>query len=140
MRLVTLLVALAACNDLRDFEGEWSGRRVGENPSLRVGVAASAHATLAIDGIDKHGIRGRLSVDGLAEDVGFNSLEGAEADALSTMSFAGSPMRVYLAFVDAPGGELLAMIALYDSRRIEVRILRGGTMPVYAIFALSEGG
>ena len=31
------------------------------------------------------------------------------------------------------------MIALFDSRRVEVRALRGGTTPLYAIFALSEG-
>jgi hypothetical protein len=141
VRLVTLwLVALAACNDLRDFEGEWSGPRVGDSPVLRVGVAGSAEATLAIDGIDKHGLRGRLTIDGLATDAPFSSLEGAEADALATMSFTGTPMRVYLAFVPASGGDALAMIALYDSRRIEVRVLRGEPAPVYAIFALSEAG
>ena len=47
-------------------------------------------------------------------------------------------MRVYLGFVDAEGGQVLVMIALYDSRRIEVRALRGGPVAVYAIFALSE--
>lgn len=140
MRLATLclLLAVAACNDLREFEGEWSGPRVGDAPALAVGVTAGATATLAIDGIDKHGMRGRLSVAGLVDAASFVSLEGAEADALATMSFAGSPMRVYLAFVPAAGGDVLAVIALYDSRRIEVRVLRGGSSPVYAIFALGE--
>lgn len=140
MRLVVFLVALAACNDLRDFEGDWEGARIGDSPALRVGVGESAHATLAIDGIDKHGLRGRLAIDGLMTETAFVSLEGAEADALATLSFSGAPMRVYLTFVDAPDGEVLAMIALYVARRIEVRVLRGGSVPVYAIFTLSQGG
>ena len=37
-----------------------------------------------------------------------------------------------------PGGEAFVLIALYDDRRIEVRILRGGTLPLYGIFALTE--
>jgi len=28
--------------------------------------------------------------------------------------------------------------SLYDDRRIEVRVLRGGTLPLYAIYALTE--
>ena len=137
--LVAALAGLAACNDLRGFEGNWTGRRIGDSPVLRVGVPASASAQLAIDGIDKHGLSGRLTIEGLVTDAPFVSLEGAEADALATMSFSGSPMRVYLAFVPAADGDLLAMIALYDSQRVEVRVMRGGMVPVYAIFALSEG-
>jgi hypothetical protein len=47
---------------------------------------------------------------------------------------------VYLAFVGmADGrGDALALIALYDHHRVEVRILRGGSGPLYAIFALSD--
>lgn len=134
-----LLVALAACNDLRGFQGEWTGSRVGDSPPLKVGIADDAHAQLTIDSVDKHGLAGRLSIDGIVSDAEVKSLEGAEADALATMSFSGAPMRIYLAFVDAPDGEVMVLIALYDSRRVEVRALRGGTTPLYAIFALSEG-
>ena len=133
-----LLVALAACNDLRDFQGEWSGSRIGDSPVLRVGVDPAAHCTLAIDGIDAHGLRGRLTIDSLVTDAPVVSAEGAEADALASMSIAGSPIRVYLAFADALEGPLTVLVALYDSRRIEVRVLRGGASPVYGIFALSE--
>jgi hypothetical protein len=68
------------------------------------------------------------------------SAEGAEADALSSMTFAGSPLRVYIAFADAPDGPLTVFVALYDSQRIEVRVLRGGVNPVYGIFKLAERG
>ena len=59
---------------------------------------------------------------------------------LSGITFDGSPSRVYLAFVAIPdgGGEALAVIALYDDKRVEVRVLRGGTQPLYAIFALTQ--
>ncbi len=128
----------AGCNDLRDFRGTWNGTRVGEADVLRVGGGDTA--TLAIDAIDAHGLGGRLAIDGVLGEAAFTSLAGAEADALSNLSFAGNPLRVYLAFVPVTdgGGDVLAMIALYDDRRIEVRVMRGGTAPVYAIFAMTE--
>ncbi len=138
--LVLLLVACVACNDVREFQGTWTGPRVGDTAVLHVGVAMSATATLEIDGIDTHGVRGTLSISGLVDHGAFVSNPGAEADVLSAITFSGSPTRVYLAFVPITdgGGDALAVIALYDDRRIEVRVLRGGTQPLYAIFALAE--
>lgn len=144
MRLATIAlitVGLGACNDLRGFEGVWQGPRVGDSPVLSVGIAPMATASLTIGGIDTNGLRGTLSVDGLATTADVVSIAGAEADVLSGMTFDGSPMRVYLSFVATLDGygELLAVIALYDDRRVEVRVMRGGQLPVYAIFALTEG-
>jgi hypothetical protein len=140
VRRATLLALLAvvACNDVRDYRGTWSGARVGDVPALRVGVAFDAHARLAIDEIDAHGLRGRLDLDGFATGATVLSVEGAEADALGSMTFAGSPSRVYLAFADTTdgGGQLLLVIALYDGHRVELRVVRGGPSPVYAIFTL----
>lgn len=135
-----IAVGLGACSDLREYRGEWRGSRVGAAPALVVGGAASAHATLAIDAVDPHGLHGQLSVDGMLAAAAVDSLPGAEADALSGLTFAGSPLRVYLAFVDASdgGGQALAVIALFEDRRVEVRLLRGGTSPLYAIFSLAE--
>jgi hypothetical protein len=137
--IVLVALGLAACNDVRAFRGNWRGPRVGEATVLKVGVAPTANAELAIDAIDTHGLTGRLSIDGLVSNAPIDSLAGAEADVLAGMTFSGAPLRVYLAFVDVPGtaGEALAVIALYDDRRIEVRVLRGGGSPIYAIFALS---
>lgn len=140
MRWATLVFALllAACNDLRDFRGEWEGERVGDAPVLRVG--AGARARLTIDRIDAHGLAGRLAIDELLPEQALVSLPGAEADAVANMTFAGAPLRVFLAFVPLPdgGGDALALIALYDDHRIEVRVLRGGALPLYAIFALTS--
>lgn len=137
---VALLVAGAACNDLRDFRGTWRGPRVGDAAEVKVGVPATAVATLTIDALDTHGLSGELSIPGLVTSAPVESLPGAEADALAGMSFTGSPLRVYLAFVPVGdgGGEALVLVALFDDHRVEARILRGGTSPLYAIFALSE--
>lgn len=138
------VLVLAACNDLRDFAGEWRGARVGDSPAVRVGGTDGAVATLQIDDVDTRGLTGRLAIDsgyGLYMiDAPVTSLAGAEADALATISFAGAPLRVYLSFVPVTdgAGDALAMIGLYDSRRIDLRLLRGGTAPIYAIFAMSE--
>jgi len=133
------LLVLVACSDLRDFRGQWSGPRVGDAALLAVHVPAG-DATLSIDRIDSHGLAARLTVDGLVPQTGLVSIQAAEADVLSGITFSGAPLRVYLAFVTVPdgGGDALAIIALYDDRRIEVRLLRGGTTPLYGIFALSE--
>jgi hypothetical protein len=138
VRLVAFLVVLAACNDLRGFDGAWRGPRVGDAAVLTVGAGTSA--ALEIDHIDRHGLAGELTVDGLVDHAKLVSLAGAEADVLSNMTFDGSPLRVYLAFVDVPdgGGEALAVVALYDDKRIEVRVLRGGTQPLYGIYALAQ--
>jgi hypothetical protein len=137
VRWATLIVLLLlGCTDVRDFRGTWQGDRVGEAAVLRVGAGDAA--TLVIDSIDAHGLVARLAVPGLVDETQLDSLPGAEADALANMTFAGSPLRVYLAFAAIPdgGGDALVLIALYDDQRVEVRMLRSGTIPLYAIFAL----
>ncbi len=131
---------LGACSDLREFRGEWKGPRVGEAAAVRVGAPQARSAQLAIDDLDAHGLRGHLTLDGLAADTAFESLPGAEADALAGMTFNGSPLRVYLGFLPVldGAGDALVLVALYDDQRVEVRVLRGGTAPVYAIYALTE--
>lgn len=143
MRWATLvLLTLLGCNDLRTFRGEWRGPRVGDADALRVNVAQTTQARLAIDAIDSHGLSARLAIDGLLPETPIASLAGAEADVLAGMTFGGAPLRVYLAFAAVPdgGGDALAVVALYDDQRVEVRVLRGGATPLYGIFALTESG
>lgn len=132
MRVVAalVLVLLGACTDLRDYRGTWAGGRVGDAPVLRVGPGEQM--ALSIDRIDEHGLAGTLAIEGLIDEVAFASVPGAEADALASLTFAGAPLRVYVATV----ADAFVLVALYDDPRIEVRVLRGGSAPVYAIFAL----
>ena len=137
---IAFAVGTAGCSDLRDFRGDWQGPRIGEDPAVRVGVSDDARAELAIETIDAHGLTGTLAISGLVPTAALEPIAGAEADVLAGMTFTGGPLRVYLAFAPTAdvGGDVTAMIALYDDRRIEVRILRGGATPVYAIFSLTE--
>lgn len=139
MRWATLvLLTLWACNDLREFRGEWRGPRVGDAPvQLNIGTGA---ARLTIDTIEVHGLTARLTIEGLLPETPITSLAPAEADVLASLTFSGAPLRVFLAFVAIPdgGGDALAVVSLYDDRRVEVRLLRGGTVPLYGIFALTE--
>jgi hypothetical protein len=134
-------VAAGACTDVREFRGAWSGPRVGDLPLLDIGVAPTATATLQITSIDTTGLAGLLTVPGITSAAPVQSLASAEADALATLSFSGSPLRVFLAFAPTidGNGDALAVIALYTPARVEVRIMRGGTVPLYAIFTLSSG-
>jgi hypothetical protein len=138
--VAALVVLGLGCTDVRDFRGSWRGPRVGDTAELRVGVDVNATATLAVEAIDKHGFAGRLSVDGLVGDVAITSIPAAEADVLAGVTFDGAPLRVYLAFVPITdgGGDAFAVIAMFDAR-VELRLLRGGARPIYAIFALAGG-
>ena len=140
MRWATLvLLVLVACSDLRDFQGPWVGPRVGDAQPLHVNVP-SGTATLTIDRIDSHGLAARLAVEGLLPETALTSIPGAEADVLAGITFSGAPLRVYLAFVPIQdgGGDALAIVALYDDHRVEVRLLRGGPTPLYGIYAMTD--
>ena len=138
MRPVVLLVIvlLLGCNDIRDFTGRWEGARVGASPVLRVGPGEAV--TLDIDAIDNHGIRARIAIPGLVNETEITTLEGAEADALANLSFPGNPLRVFLAFAAMPTGDAVVLIGLYDDDRLDVRVLRAGPQPLYAIFSLQR--
>jgi len=140
VRWATLvLLVLVACSDLRDFQGPWAGPRVGDARPLDVNVP-DGNATLSIDRIDSHGLAARIAVDPLLPETALTSIPGAEADVLSGITFSGAPLRVYLAFVPVPdhGGDAPVIVSLYDDHRVEVRLLRGGSAPLYGIFTLTE--
>jgi hypothetical protein len=139
--VVAFALLAVACNDLRDFRGTWSGSRVGDADVVRVGVDSGARASLVVEDIFQHGFAGTLTITGLADAASVVSVDGAEADVLAGITFPGSPLRTYLSFVPTTdgGGDALVIIALYDHDRIELRVLRGGTTPLYGIFSLTEG-
>ena len=138
--LALAICVLAACTDVRDFRGTWSGPRVGADPVLRVGFADSARATLEIGKIDTHGFQGTLTIDSVVQGALVQSVPSAEADVLAGVTWSGSPLRVYFGFFPVPDGrgDALAIVALYDGPRVELRVIRGGAMPLYGIFSLDE--
>ena len=139
--MCAILVLCAGCLDLRDFDGEWTGQRVGEAPAVRVGFAPSATADVTIHRIDSKGLDATLTTtDGVFDGAAIAPIPGAEADVLAGITFDGSPSRVYLAFVATSdgGGPATAVIAIYDDRRVELRVLRGGETPLYGIFLMRQ--
>ena len=138
--MLVCIAALAGCNDLRDFRGNWVGHRVGDAPVLRVGVTATATGTLVVESIDTHGLQAQLAIDGILPPTELTSLPGAEADALADLTFAGSPLKVYLAFVPMTdgAGDAMVVVGMFDDHRIDLRIMRQGTSPIYAIFAFTS--
>ena len=48
--------------------------------------------------------------------------------------------RAWVQMLQWPGQNhaLLAFVSLFDDHRIEVRVLRGGPAPLYAIFTMSQ--
>ena len=143
VRWATLvLLSLVACSDLREFRGTWSGR-LNENAVVLAGISdavARSTSRLAIDVATSHELRARLTIPGLLPETAIATLPQVEADVLSDITFTGAPLKVYLAFAPTTdgGGDALVVIALYDDRRVEVRLVRGGPRSLYGIFALSE--
>jgi hypothetical protein len=134
-----VLSLLSACTDVRDYEGSWDGARVGDAQPLRVGLGDQVQAELVIEQASLSDFRARLSTDdGLFADALVQPIPGAEADVLAHATFDGAPARVFMAFAATTddNGDALAIIALYDDPRVEVRVLRGGTSPLYGIFLL----
>lgn len=140
-----VLIALfsGACLDLRDFEGTWTGARVGEAAELRVGLANDASAMLVIEEADTRSLRAHLTLDDdVISDALIQPVPGTQADSLAGLSFDGAPSRVYLAFAETTdgGGDATVFVALYNDDRVEVRVLRGGSQPIYGVFVLARTG
>ena len=138
--LTIAAVSAVACTDVRDYEGDWFGLRVGDGSAVQVGVQPAATAHFQIASIDENGLSGTLSVDSLITSAPVATIAGAEADALAGTTFTGSPLRVYFTTsnVDDGSGQAIVLVALFTSKRVEVRVLRGAPAPIYAIFSLAR--
>jgi hypothetical protein len=127
---VLAFAALAACTDVHGFQGTWS----------------TTGATLTIDRVDSHSIAGAITFAGGPVSSPLRESVALQADALSTMTFAGSPLHVYLAYFDMQDncGEALAVISLYENHRVELRVLRGMSTcrqeEVFGAYSLVEVG
>jgi len=137
--VVALVTLVGSCLDLRELSGEWRGARIGEAEELRVGFDDEVTLSLSIAAASQNSIEATASTsDGLLANARVAPVPGAEADVLSRTDFEGSPERVYFCFVETTdgGGDALALVAVFDDKRIEVRLLRGGGTPLYGIFPL----
>lgn len=142
MCCVVLVSSVIGCTDIRDFEGRWSGPRVGDDPVLRAGFAPEATATLDLDEVDLNRLRGTLTTSGdeLAA-APIQELPAAEADSLAELTYqSGQPARIYVTLVSASdgGGDVTAFVSLHREDRVELRLVRGGAAPLYGVFFLER--
>jgi len=137
-----LVSAVISCTDIRDFDGTWTGPRVGDNPVLNTGFAESATATLAIADVDLNRFRATLTTSGDEfRDAAIQELPAAEADSLAELTFnTGQPARIYVTLVAATDGlgDATAFVSLHREDRVELRLVRGGQNPLYGIFFLER--
>ena len=137
--VVLVATTLLGCLDVRDFEGTWTGTRVGDAAELRVGFADEVGAVLVIEDADLRSLRAQLTLDNdLISAATIQPIPGSQADVLAGITFTGSPSRVYMAFASTSdgGGDATVIVALYNDSRVEVRVMRGGGQPLYGIFLL----
>jgi len=137
LALAFALVA-AGCLDVHELQGEWSGKRIGDAPVLRVGFDTAATAELDLDAVEQDGLSGRLTITGVIDDAPIAPILGAQSDVLAGLTHTGNPVSVHMAFVNTVdgGGPATVLVSVYDKARIEVRVLRGGATPLYGVFRL----
>jgi hypothetical protein len=142
LSLAAVAFAVIGCTDIRDFEGRWSGPRVGDDPVLRAGFGETASATLDIAEVDLNRFRATLTTSGDEfSAASIQELPAIEADSLAELTFeTGQPARIYVTLVAAGDGvgDATAFISLHREDRVELRLVRGGASPLYGIFFLER--
>jgi len=138
--LLALLLTPAACVQLEDYTGTWSGSVLADD-AVRAGFAPETTATLELD------VRGRSDASGTltTEGTGIGRFVSAElvpwpelsADALSTLVFDGADFVNYLFFARPEGGDpALVVVSLDPEERVALRVLRGEDL--FGVFPLGR--
>jgi hypothetical protein len=145
--LLFALIALAGCEDLRQFAGTWDGQ-VASDPQHRVGFEEGARLRAFVGGARRSQLDLALQLPGRGQLVDnpqacpgcvrFESIQHASDDVLGDVRLAGEPLRTYFGFV-TPVGEppFLAVVSLFGEDRVEVRLIRGAH-DVYGVFYLAR--
>lgn len=130
------LLALAGCEDVRRFAGNWAGP-VSADPALRQGFGPDAVLRLSIAQVTRTALEASVDVPG-AGLLRFEPLRPAAHDALGDLRLDGEPLRTFLGFARPPGAEpYLVVISLFPEDRIAARVIRGPD-EVYGVFSLER--
>jgi hypothetical protein len=131
---VLALLALAGCEDITRFTGNWAGP-VSADPLHRQGFDEGVEMTAKVEMVSRRGVD--LSVGwGSAGTLAFQPIRHAADDALGELRLDGEPLRTYLGYlVPAAGPPYLAAVSLFSEDRIDVRIIRGPD-ETYGVFSL----
>lgn len=126
MRVFAVLLLLAGCQDLHDFQGNWHGV-VSSDPNLSVGVGQPP-AQPTVDLTISYADHTRLS--GTINAMPFASFKYAAADALAEVRVGGDALRSYFGSL----GTTLAIVSLFPDQRVEVRLIQGDQL--FAVYDL----
>ena len=132
-----LALFLLACDSLSSFAGSWSGP-VSADPNLQQGFTANAQLGLTITAIENGALDMSVRLPGSQEQLRFEAVRRASADAVGSLSLPGDPLRSYLGYVRPAGQEsLLVLVSLFPPNHIETRLIRGPD-EVYGVFRLRK--
>jgi hypothetical protein len=132
--------ALTSCDDLRRYQGSWSGP-VSADPNQQKGFAPAATLRAHVGAVSRHEIEASFDLPDAPAPARFEPIRRAAGDVLAELRLPSEPLRTYLGFVAAPDGAapLLGVVSLFAEERIEVRLIRGAD-DVYAVFFLKRQG
>jgi hypothetical protein len=128
-------LALAGCQDLREYAGTWTGEVSGD-PELAHGFAPASNISVEISSANRDAIAFSVQLAPGAPAAPFQPIRRAAGDALGDVQFAGGPLRTFFGYVTPPGeAPYLAIISLFAEARVELRLIRG-IDDAYGVFAL----
>lgn len=131
-------LALAGCQDLREYAGAWTGE-LSTDPALAHGFPAGTKLTTEVSFASRESIDFTvLAEPGWTAPVAFVPIRRAAGDVLADVQLPGEPLRSFFGFVQ-PGGAApyLAVMSLYPEHRMELRLIRGPD-EAYAVFTLKR--
>jgi hypothetical protein len=133
--LLAALAALAACDDLRQFSGDWRGT-LSDDPNHQHGMTPGAAMAAKVGTVGRYAIDLQVLLPGRTEATRFEAIRHAADDVLGDVRLHGDPLRTYFGFLRPATGEpYLTVVSLYSEDRIEVRLIRGPE-ETYAVFYL----
>jgi hypothetical protein len=135
--LVVLLLVAAGCEDIRRFEGEWTGP-VSADARHRQGIAEGTMMRAQVATVSRRDID--VTVDWSGDGpLPFQPILHAADDALGELRLEGEPLRTYLGYLTPPSGApYLAAVSIFSEDRIDVRVIRGPD-ETYGVFSLRRG-
>jgi hypothetical protein len=137
--MILVLLLLAACEDVRRFEGTWAGP-ISADPAYQQGFGASAILRLQVASVSRRAIAMNVDLPERGGSLPFEPIRGASQDALGDLRLDGEPLRTFLGYVRPPATEpfrepFLTVVSLFPEDRIEARIIRGPE-EIYGVFSL----
>ena len=131
------LLAPGACEDLRQFSGDWDGE-VSHDLQHQLGFTPGAKLHATVGSARREKLELALGLPGRTDLLPFDSIGHAADDVLGDVRLPGEPLRTYFGFVTPPAAlPYLTVVSLFGENRVEVRLIRGAS-EAYGVFYLAR--